>query len=880
MNWIAIGLFLLVAQPVLWIGVIVLWRHAVRTRERLEWLEMEFARRPWVAPVEAPLPEPVRLTVPEPPPLPLPAPVEALLPEPEPEPEPAPAVVAETPRPERNWEAILGGNWLNKAGVLLLVIGVALLLRYSFNHLEAIGRVAMGAAIGSAMLAGGIWSERRPAYRLFGHGLVGGGWAALYFTAFAAHALPAARVIESAAVGSALLAVVAIAMIADSLRYRSQTVTALAYFLGFLTLGISELSGFALAASVPLAGSLLFLARRFGWRMMARAAAPVAYLLFVVHAAQSHGGDPRVAQALVLVYWLLFEIHELTGEADLPMLALNAVSFLPCSYLIWGGRGHEVWLAPAIAAGVYGCSAMVRSVRRAGTYGYQATAALASALGAVAILSKLSGFSAASALLIEGEALWVMGMAFRQKYLRVLGAAVLGVWAIHFLAVDLANPTVSNVAMHNWHIWTPMAVAAGAIFLANRILEPAERFYSYAAAALAALVIGVEVAPAWVGVSWLVAAGVAHEIGARKSMPDFVHHAAGFGALAIVAFGCVNVYDRPHEWAPQLVGTVLLLAGTARSTGKAAQVVGAAASAALGCSYLLTVLPDPLVAVAWTAYAVALMEVAPLTGITAFATAANGVAMAAFGRLLFTNLRLTATSAGISQRLLTVAPIAAAQYWLFARSSSRFRRVYLYTAAVALALLLRAETAHVFRPVAWAAGMLAYLWAGRRFGLWDLRVQAYGLGCAAVVRFFAANPDQPYVALAGAGVAAALFAAHFLAPRDSESAVDRVAAHVLVVLGALTVAQVLWEKVSGGMLTMAWGLEGLALLAGGFAARGRTLRFTGLAALAVCVLKLFFYDLRNLETPYRIASFLVLGALLIAVSWAYTRFRSELERYL
>jgi uncharacterized membrane protein len=100
------------------------------------------------------------------------------------------------------------------------------------------------------------------------------------------------------------------------------------------------------------------------------------------------------------------------------------------------------------------------------------------------------------------------------------------------------------------------------------------------------------------------------------------------------------------------------------------------------------------------------------------------------------------------------------------------------------------------------------------------------------------------------------------------------------VVGALTIGMVLWEKVTGGMLTMAWGVEGILLLAGGFATRGRTLRLSGLAALAVCVLKLFLYDLRNLETPYRIASFLVLGALLIAVSWAYTRFRSELERYL
>jgi hypothetical protein len=765
---------------------------------------------------------------------------------------------------------------------VLLVIGIALLLGYSFHRLNPLGRVAMGAALGSAMLAAGIWSERRPDYKVFGHGLVGGGWAALYFTAFAAHALPAARVIESTTSGSLLLVGVAAAMILDSLRYRSQTVTALAYFLGFLTLGISELSAFALAASVPLAASLLFVSRRFGWSIMARAAVPVAYALFVVHAIQSHGGDPRMAQTLILVYWVLFELYEFTGESDIAAVALNAVCFIPCSYLIWGGRGHEVWLAPAIAAAAYGISAAVRSVNRSETLSYQASAALAAGLGAVAILSKASGFSAASALLFEGEALWMMGLAFRQKYLRTLGAVVLGAWGVHFLAFELADPRTSTVAWHDWHIWTPMAVAAAALFLVNRLIDPAWRWFTYPAVALAALVIGAEFPIAWVGVAWLVTAGILHEIGERRQMPDFSHSATGLGAVAIVALLYVNVFDNPADWGPQLFGAVLLLAGAARAKWTPAQLVGAASGALLACAFLLQVLPLALVAVAWTVLAAALVEAARLTAVPAFANVGHVVAMGAFGRLLFTNFGMTTTHLGFSERLLTVAPVAAAHYWFFFRSGeqSRFRRAYLYTAAAAMALLLRAETVREFRPVAWAVGMLLYLGAGARLRLWDLRAQAYALGGAAFAWFAAVNLDQPHVVLVGVGVAAAMFTVHLLAPRDTESALDEFARHGAAVVGALTIGMVLWEKVTGGMLTMAWGVEGILLLAGGFATRGRTLRLSGLAALAVCVLKLFLYDLRNLETPYRIASFLVLGALLIAVSWAYTRFRSELERYL
>ncbi len=44
--------------------------------------------------------------------------------------------------------------------------------------------------------------------------------------------------------------------------------------------------------------------------------------------------------------------------------------------------------------------------------------------------------------------------------------------------------------------------------------------------------------------------------------------------------------------------------------------------------------------------------------------------------------------------------------------------------------------------------------------------------------------------------------------------------------------------------------------------------------------KLFFYDLRRLETLHCILSFFVLGVILVSVSWLYTRFRDRIQRYL
>jgi uncharacterized membrane protein len=50
--------------------------------------------------------------------------------------------------------------------------------------------------------------------------------------------------------------------------------------------------------------------------------------------------------------------------------------------------------------------------------------------------------------------------------------------------------------------------------------------------------------------------------------------------------------------------------------------------------------------------------------------------------------------------------------------------------------------------------------------------------------------------------------------------------------------------------------------------------------LGVCLVKLLGYDALQLEALARIVSFMLLGAVLIAVSWIYTRFSTQLRPYL
>src|ERR1700685_4223260 len=51
-----------------------------------------------------------------------------------------------------NLEETLGTNWLNKLGIIILVIGVALFLAYEMRELGPVGKVAVGYAVSLAML--------------------------------------------------------------------------------------------------------------------------------------------------------------------------------------------------------------------------------------------------------------------------------------------------------------------------------------------------------------------------------------------------------------------------------------------------------------------------------------------------------------------------------------------------------------------------------------------------------------------------------------------------------------------------------------------------------------------------------------------------------
>ena len=72
-------------------------------------------------------------------------------------------------------------------------------------------------------------------------------------------------------------------------------------------------------------------------------------------------------------------------------------------------------------------------------------------------------------------------------------------------------------------------------------------------------------------------------------------------------------------------------------------------------------------------------------------------------------------------------------------------------------------------------------------------------------------------------------------------------------------------------LSIVWGLYACGLLIAGRVRRLLLLRVMGLALLSLTILKVFIWDLSALDRVYRIISFIMLGAILLVVSYFYQR---------
>lgn len=487
-----------------------------------------------------------------------------------------------------DWETVIGGSLLNKVGVLTLVIGLALFVGYSLTRLGPAGRIGVGLAVSVAMLAAGVFAETRAGYRIFARGLIGGGWAGLYFTTYAMHGLEAARVVDDPFAGAALLGLVSAGMIAHSLRYRSQEVTGLAYFIAFITVGISESSTFAWLALLPLCGSLLWIAARFAWSQMAVGGLIASYVTFAWAPHGTFGwtgdivADVTRGQHATLLLWVLFEVFSVAmparGARDSWTLAigpLNAAGFALVSARNWHvpAGAPTAWFLGSVALAYLGVAAVRArvvarqtddegSALRLVNGGYEGTLVLASLLGAAAWVM-LGQWVASIGLLAQAQGTFVAGIALRTRFVRALGLFVMLLATASLAVLAITHDHATAIAGLSVFTWMPLVGLAGLLLHANdevvrnrHDVLGEEAAYSFLGTLLLVLLIARQSNVVALGSALTAFALVLLEFGVRRHVPGYRVQAYGVGALALVALLQNNAFPTTHAVLPSVLWLV------------------------------------------------------------------------------------------------------------------------------------------------------------------------------------------------------------------------------------------------------------------------------------------------------------------------------------
>src|SRR5262249_7993883 len=293
--------------------------------------------------------------------------------------------------------------------------------------------------------------ERRERYRVLGHTLIGGGWALLFFTTYALNHVQAMRVMSSENTDLICMLGVALAMVAHTLRYRSQLVTGLAFLLAYSTVSLSHDDVYSLSSGVILAIGLVSIAIRMGWFELEVFGILSSYLnhlywlyrLLGPEGAHGHAfTEYHASTALLLFYWLIFRISYIVRKLKSPSAehVSTAAALLNALLLLGTMKFQSVQpelafvalLTIGAAEFCFGQLPITRKRREA----FVVLSVLGAALLIAAVPFRYSGNNVAILWLIGGQAFLLAGVLFSEVVFRRLGVVAGLLVGLHLAGVD------------------------------------------------------------------------------------------------------------------------------------------------------------------------------------------------------------------------------------------------------------------------------------------------------------------------------------------------------------------------------------------------------------------------------------------------------------
>ena len=816
---------------------------------------------------------------------------------------------------------------------MILVFGVVFWLGTQWQNLTPLLKVAVGYAVGGGLLATGILLEKRWNYALLGRTTAGGGWALLYFTTYAMHHLAATRVIESQSVDLVLLLVVAAAMVAHTLRYDSQTATAVAFLLGFATVTFSRDTVYSLSASAVLAAALVVIVLLRRWYelevfgLLASYLNHFLWLRTIIEPMGSRRHDfPELIPSMLLLffYWAAFRVSYLVRRApSKDEENVSTVAALLNIGLLLGLLKYQsvhpelaFWALLGLGAAelAFGQLPRLRVQRR---QGFVALTTVGLSLLIAAFPFRYSGSNLSVLWLVEGEALFIVGVVMREAIFRYFGLLAAVLTSGHMLAVDgwrvLEARSAGPGEPPEYRVAVLFAVAAlifyanshwvfrrwNAVFGAGRE-EVCVTFLSYLAGLLAAVGAWLAFPGAWTAVAWTALALLLAAGGSRLRETPLTVQAdvCVVGANVWVLANNLDAAGKFHGVTLRLItmaASSLLLYAAAHWRSRTAIELSSQFSA--GYTWVGTILlsilawkelPGHWVPVAWAAFGLVLLVISRVRGRGELGWQAHCLAViAVFGAMTW-GLDATALYHGLTLRLLSISAVAGLIYlstlWIPREKDDLARAInaaYTWMGTILLALLAEQELPGHWVPVVWAAFGVLLLVLGR---VWKRRALAWQAHCLAVVALagtaywnFSATTlfhGMTLRLLSVTAVAGLLYLSTLWIPKEeNEYSFYIHAAYSWAASGLVTT--LMWYELRPVSVALGWTIFGLLVFELGWLRRSASLRLQGYTAFLAAFLRMFYVNLNAESLPgelsARLYSILPLAAAFYYVSWRVAR---------